>query len=312
MEYKRNVRFEYFQIWVNKISPEGKKSGKSELFNLVDWIDKIKRDGLEQKSLDIGSAKARIDCCKYDKGTDTWAIRFMRLRDTNVPSKVKDNHEAEVIELDDGEYFGEDITMIYEKKSGIAMIQCNRFSLGISKIEELLWTTYGENDIFISIVPIADTKDKKYSNKNNYKTFEITFANIQKWKPEKSKACSFNSFMDLVKKFDGYIGKVSISLGHSKEDTLCRDESVEFIKDLQENREYVRSAKVKWQKNDGTGDDSNDVEIINLFDNIFQDIVPFTIMSKEALDFNTVVAEMEYCFSKKKSELYAAIQYRAE
>ena len=30
MEYKRNVRFEYFQIWVNKISPEGKKSGKRE------------------------------------------------------------------------------------------------------------------------------------------------------------------------------------------------------------------------------------------------------------------------------------------
>lgn len=312
MEYKRNVRFQYFQIRYCAVSQEGKRVGKSELYDLVNWITKVKKDNLEKKSIDLAGVKARIECCKYEKTLGVWAIRFMRLRDTNIPSKVKENQDAEIIELEDDEYIGEDVTMIYEKKSGIAMIQCNRFSLGISKIEELLWKTYGDTNIFISIDPILDRNAKTYSNKNYYKTFEISFANVQKWKNSEGIGYAFSSLMNLIKKFDGYTGKISIGLGHSRVDTLSQNEAVMFIRDLQENKEFIKSAKVKWQKNDGTGDDNNEVELVDLFENIFQDIIQFTLKSKEALDFNIVVAEMGYFFGKKKKELYEAIQYKVE
>lgn len=312
MQYKRNVRFQYFQIWSYPISDQGKPVGSGELFDLVDWIDKIKKDGMEKKAIEVSGIKARIECCKYEKNSEIWAIRFMRLRDTNIPSKVKENEEAEVIELEDDEYIGEDITMIYEKKSGLAMVQSNRFSLGISKIEELLSKTYGDSNIFINFRPILNKKAKEYSQKNYYKTFEISFANVQRWQNTGARGYAFNSLMNLAKKIDCYTGKLSIGLGHSRADTLNQNEAVIFIQDLQENKQYVRSAKVKVQKIDGTGDDENDVEIIDLFEDIFQDIISFTLRSKEALDFKMVVAEMSYCFEKKKQELYQAVQYKVE
>lgn len=312
MEYKRNIRFQYFQVRYCQVSSEGKKVGKNELFNLIDWVDKVKKNDLEKKAIDLSGIKARIDCCQYAKDSDIWAIRFMRLRDTNIPSKVKEDQEAEVIELEDDEYIGEDMTIIYEKKSGIAMIQCNRFSLGISKLEELLWKTYGDPNIFISLDPIINTNIKDYSKKNYYKTFEISFANVQKWRNTEKNSYAFSSLMDLARRFECCTGKISIGLGHSKLDTLNQHEAVMFIRDLQENKQFVRSAKVKWQKNDGYGDDSNDVELIDLFENIFQDIIPFTLKSKEALDFNVVVAEMIYAFGKKKREIYQAVQYNME
>ena len=312
MEYKRNIRFQYFQIHYFTVSAEGTKVSESKLFDLVKWIEKIKHENLEKRAIDIGDAKARIDRCKYDAQSGFWAIRFMRLRDTNIPSIVKENQEAEVIELDDDEYIGEDVTLLYEKSSGIAMIQCNRFSLGVSKIEQFLWKTYGNTEIYISIMPILNKNAGKFSPKNFYRTFEVSFANVNKWDPNDCKGRALASIMNLAKRFDSYTGKITISLGHSGANTLSQNEAVEFICDLQENREFIRSAKVKQQKVDGTEDDSNGVELIDIFENIIQDVIPFVCQSKETLDFNAIVAEMSYFFNKKKDELYSAVQFRVE
>ena len=84
------------------------------MFNMVDWITAIDDNKLLKKTIKIGPIKARIDFISYDKESDLWGIRFMRLSDTDIPTKVKENQEAEAIELDDDEYIGLDVNMLYE------------------------------------------------------------------------------------------------------------------------------------------------------------------------------------------------------
>ena len=49
-----------------------------------------------------------------DKINHLWKLWFLKLRDTNIPFKVKSNDVAEPISLDDDEYIGEDLLMIYD------------------------------------------------------------------------------------------------------------------------------------------------------------------------------------------------------
>lgn len=85
MEYKRVIRFQYYQILCRKF--DGKKWGKLKTFNLVELLQKLEEDGLVRKSIECNRMLARVECFTYDKASDTWGIRLMKLRDTNIPSK---------------------------------------------------------------------------------------------------------------------------------------------------------------------------------------------------------------------------------
>ena len=129
-KYKRTIRYQYYQVIIKK------KDGTFKIFNFAEWIKLMKENNLLQTAITFKDAKARIEKCEFSTENGTWGIRILKLRDTNIPSKAKDKEDARVIELEEGEYLGEDIFLIFHPQNGIAMIQQNRLSLGISRIEE--------------------------------------------------------------------------------------------------------------------------------------------------------------------------------
>ena len=120
MRYKRTIKFQYFRIFCQKRGNDG-NFGEKELYNLTEWISKAK--GNQQKAISFGKNMARIDIIKYSKKTELWGIRLLKLRNTNPPTKAKDGEEAEAILLEDGEYIGEDVSMLYDRYSNILMVQ---------------------------------------------------------------------------------------------------------------------------------------------------------------------------------------------
>ena len=83
----------------------------------------------------------------------------MKLRDTNIPSIVKKEEEAKPLELEDDEYIGEDLVMIYDPKNQVAMIQSNRFAFSKGKLEKYLNKIWGVDEQKIVLLHISKKID---------------------------------------------------------------------------------------------------------------------------------------------------------
>lgn len=296
MKYKRNIKFQYYtmqskvlkdHVWID-----------NGAFKFVTWLntfDQKKGKG----SIEFDGMKARVECFDFNDKDEIWAVRFMKLRDTNIPSKVKERESAEAIELAADEYIGEDVTLLYDKKSGIAMIQSNRFALGISRIERFIDCVPLVKDEQVKIRPIGTKVDLKHFKRNRYKSFELKFTDLQKLVPNDGKS-ALGELIKTFKRFGAVTGKVTISLGKSSLTTLEKKEVENAILEL--DNDNVDGAKLKVKD-----DDDSPVEIIDLFDNIENDIIPFELEARETLDFKKAVIGMTDKFLKRLPELRSKI-----
>lgn len=299
-KYQRTIKFQYYVI---KYLDHNKGYVKDlNIFNFTKWLVDIKKRGYIKKSVEFGGTLARIDNITYDDKNDLWGIRFMKLRDTNIPSKVKENEEAEVIPLEDDEYIGEDLNMIYERKSGIAMIQSNRFSLSISKVAEFIQSTISSNDIKILIEPISDKFDKKDIKKRSIKKLEVSFANLINLNESASNIQSLSSIIKPMYKLGGITGSITISLGRTRQKTLNKIEVNQILNEIEENKEYLSTAKIKLRD-----DDEARTEIIDLLANVAHDYIEFTLETRTALGYEYAINSMIRTFLTSRIRLYKLI-----
>lgn len=300
MNYKRIIKFQYYQIKSKEVNV---KNAKYKLFNFAKWIDNMNENRLIKVEISCNDIKARIEHFHFNSDKKIWGLRLFKLRNTNIPSKVKDNEDARIIELEDGEYLGEDLFLIYDQENGIALIQQNRFSLGISRLEELFADTYNryvdeKNKIDINIEPILDLEGKKKLKHSNYKNLEICFANINRCVLDENKT-SLGTLLHPLKNMYGVNGSIKISLGHSKLDTLNRKMIQDVVKEVNEpsNKAYIRSAKIKIQEED------RDVEVVDLFNDICDEHLEFVIDSSKGLIYSRTIEAISDKYINKKEML---------
>ena len=303
MEYKRIIQFRYFCVFYREKDVDNDRWGDYKAYDLVKWIMKMDEHEMLKKSIRFNNILARIECFSHSDDDDLWGMRLLKLRDTNIPTKVKENEESEPVELDDDEYLGEDITILYEKCSSILMIQMNRFSLGITKLEEFFNYTSDDENIEIAIKPIVELDRLDKLNDRSYRNIEISFANLGRWQDNDNHR-SLASIIKPVKAVGGFTGSVKIGLGHFKNTTLNKPEIKELIKEVLNNKEFVKSAKVRV-----SDDDEKGVEVIDLFEDVYHDFIQFTLPSKTALNYSDAIISMRYCFKERRPSLCKAIGY---
>lgn len=301
MNYKRTIKFQYYQIKSKEINI---KDAKYKLFNFAKWVECMDNNHLIKTEISFNDAKARIDYFNFNSNKKVWGLKLFKLRNTNIPSKAKNNEDAKVIELEDGEYLGEDLFLIYDQINGITLIQQNRLSLGISRLEEFFTDTYNrfvdeKHKIDVDIAPILDLDGKKKINNSNYKNLEISFANINECVLDENRT-SLGTLLQPLKSMYGVNGSIKISLGHSKLDTLNRKLIKNVVKEVNEpsNKRYVRTAKIKIQE-----EDDCDVEIIDLFNDICDEYLEFTIDSSKGLIYDRTINAMSDKYIDKKNYL---------
>lgn len=299
MIYKRTIKFQYYQI----VSINAKNASK-RLFNFAKWIECMTNNNLIQREIPFNEAKARIEQFNFNANKEVWGIKLFKLRDTNIPSKAKNNEEAKVIELEDGEYIGEDMFLIFDPNNGIALIQRNRLSLGISRLEEFFTYTYNKyvdekNKIEVYIEPILDLHGKEKIYNSKYKNLEISFANINECVLNEDRI-SLGTLLQPLKNMYGVNGSVKISLGHSRLDTLNRKLIKDLVKEINEpsNKRYVRTAKIKIQE-----EDDCDVEIIDLFNDVCDEYLEVSVESSKGLGYTMIINAMIEKYVNRKNSL---------
>lgn len=288
----RNIKFQYFGMVRQKREGDSWKGlGK---FDVITWVNNIKIKDLLRQPLNLGDTKGQVEKIEYSEKEDVWVIRFMKLREDNIPSIAKRNQEAKGIELADDEYIGEDIYMLYDNRVGVAMIQSNRFSLGIKRLSELISHVWGKDEERIAIKPISQDINLK-SKRRKYRTIELSFANIQK--EELDERSSLSRLKSFYQKFYGISGTIKIGIGRTKNGTLNIDEVEYLIEEVKTDPSIV-GARIKVKD-----DDKAYIETVDLFDNIYNDIIEFKTQEKTVLNPEYVARNMIKYYKDRKNEL---------
>lgn len=293
MLYTRAIKFQYYTMY-SKVLKKNKWVDNGR-FDFVKWLLNFETNKLVTKTIEFDGTKARIDNMDHDSKNGLWSVRFMKLRDNNIPSKVKENEEAKAIELLDDEYIGEDLTLLYCEKTGIAMIQSNRFALGITKLENFVNKNPLIKDEQVKLVSISHAIDLKQFKRKRYRTFELKFANMQRLEP--SGKTPLGDIMKSFKKFGGLTGTVTISLGRSKIASLNNKELEDAFAEIIDN-DCIDGARLKVKD-----DDDSPVEIIDLFDNVYNDIIQFNLEARTTLNYHTAVNMMTEKFNERLPNL---------
>lgn len=308
VNYKRMVRFQYYQV---KYVELNKSSGslKKHTFDFSGWAAKMKEANQMQIAIEVLDCKARIEKIGYSKENDVWGMKLFKVRNTNIPSKMKDEEDAHVIALEENEYIGEDMFVLFDQNSGICMIQQNRLSLGVSRLEEFFSVTYNQqvvkksDYIRVMIEPI-EIKESKKLRDGRHRTLEIGFANLNEYvENDKDKPLSF--LIHPFKNLYGVTGTIKISLGRSKaDDSLNKNQIMSLINEigLSSNKRFIRNARLKVME-----EDDSDVEIIDLFCNVSHDFLEFTLKSQRELEYSTTISGMMNKYNERKEELYRTV-----
>ena len=305
MSYQRKIRFRYCKIVMLKREKNPNKHiVESELtFDFVIWAAMVNKEKKEKIAISFDGIKARIDEISYNKITDLWGMRLLKLRDKNIPAKAKDKEAARVVELEDGEYIGEDLFLLYDQNTGIAMIQQNRMSLGLSRIEHFLQLTYSafvspDDKIEIQIRPILEL-DKGKRLSGDFKQIELSLANVCNYIDDKT---SLGTLLKPLQNYNGVNATIKISLGRSKKTSLdrlaIRKLTDELSMDI--NKKFVKSASIKIQ-------DDSEVEIIDLFEENCHDYLMVDAEEKELLKYEYIIKQMIKKYTERKNELIELI-----
>lgn len=291
MGVNRKIKFDYFQVY----SIDNKKD--ECLFDLRLWINKVKDIPIESRNKVYYNDEARLDKIFYDDKNDLWFLNFARLRAQNPPLKGKRNTILEPINLDDDEYIGEDITVLFDNRNYIAMVQRNLHSLspsGIVNYINLMWQSQNEIIEFRPIL-LNDTISR-LSKADSIKKFTVRFADIEKFVP--SENASIKAIIDKFKDFDAITGEITIGIGRNNKKRLDNNKIIETIEELTMIRDKISKAQIALKETD-----DSKVELIDLFDQRAHDYIIFSLEERQSIGFEYIVDKMKERYIERKLKL---------
>ena len=167
MSDKRSVKFLYFRPYLFDETTNVK-----DPFNFAEWIVNYKKAGKILEKVDLKDGfSARVEEHIYDDIKDLHGVCFVRMRGENLPSKVAEGRAQEDLDLEEDEYIGEDMYILYDRKSNVFMMQVNRIAMTITRIAEFINKTRLQDGKYVAFSPITNivsfNEMKRKKNKNN-------------------------------------------------------------------------------------------------------------------------------------------------
>ncbi|QGG57424.1 DUF6731 family protein [Paenibacillus sp. B01] len=325
---KKYVRFNYFEVKLVlarlalqedlKHDDDGNTFGKpdftsADLWDMGPMLDFLEsRKGAFDTSIKLGDEKAEVepDSYIYDPKFQVYSFQLSKLRDTNIPSKKKIGKIKEEIMLEDDEYIGEFVSILYDHQYKICMIQSNFYGLTIKQIEahltELRLRYLAENGmeeedpLLVRLTPIMDySKVGAALQADYYRKIKIKASDIML-----DSVHGDNGILSDMRRSIGRSAGVNIelqiSMGFSeKTASLNADEIREVLekfKDLPERSRPKIEVTVKEHED-------SEVEVINLIEPRMTDRIGLEIKQKSSIGHEFLHANMLEKYKTRKSDI---------
>lgn len=286
MRDKRIVNFYYFTPYLF-----GKK-GEKEPFNFAEWIVNFLNEDKIFETIELYHFTARVDGHTYDSKNNLHGVCFVKMRDDNFPSKVTEGRAQEDLDLEDGEYIGEDMYILYDRKKNVFMMQINRMSLTITRITEFINKTREEDGKKVGFVPITKRVSRKELAKNKIRTIEVSCDGT--YDKNSLKSSPLKTITDGLSQIGCSSYHMKLGVGRHRNAELSPQESQNIIDDIINRSVNVSTAKVSM-RNDITGE----VEYIDLLQNKLYSSIEFEIKGKKRLHLDIVFDKMKKEFMRQ-------------
>ena len=285
MKKSKAICFDYLRTYIQRYDGET-NTVIEELGDLEECLQRISKMDSVDRTLKMGNDKVRIqELKKYD---GLWEFLILKLRDEIMPGIADDNGNYTLEILEDGKYYCESTTMIYDPEKCIVVMQKNRFGLQASNVELL----FNKINIDEKIRILLD-KDKVY------RSLEIGFANSFNEENIQEKT---NGILGTLNNFQKYKGNsVTIRIGYDKrakkDDCLDSNLVVDTINQLYGNIEVNKlKTSIKF-------DDDTKAETIDLLDDRIYDRENFEYNKENPITHERIVNTLRLLYKNKKKNL---------
>lgn len=297
----KKIRIEYYQVVIGKKDEAESKYEKFNLENLIAKLDKLEH---KDKMKDYYEDKARIDEQFYNKNTGYWFLKFVRMRQYNIPDRTRENEISEPMSLEEDEYIGENATALYDPINSVLVLQRNRDSLGNSGIEKYLNDIYNNEQYDIRLLPY---KNENYIDKikgaKSFQKITIRFAKTTNEKYVGKIGGSLQSLIHAVNQFDGNTATITVSMGNTKKKGLDNQVVEDTISDIMNNEGIVKGASVVIREREESAS-----ELIDLFMMKRHDFIDYDIEKRETVDFRKLSALICDKYNARKDALIESLK----
>ena len=297
MKKSKAICFDYLRTYIQRYDGET-NTVIEELGDLEECLQRISKMDSVDRTLRMGNDKVRIqELKKYD---GLWEFLILKLRDEIMPGIADDNGNYTLEILEDGKYYCESTTMIYDPEKCIVVMQKNRFGLQASNVELLFNKINIDEKIGIILKPIINKNKINLLDKDKvYRSLEIGFANSFNEENIQEKT---NGILGTLNNFQKYKGNsVTIRIGYDKrakkDDCLDSNLVVDTINQLYGNIEINKlKTSIKF-------DDDTKAEIIDLLDDRIYDRENFEYNKENPITHERIVNTLRLLYKNKKKNL---------
>lgn len=300
---EKKVKLEYFRVVCTSIDDIHKSGVKDVLFDLNKWISIF--DGMlsniSNRVKKYNGENVRLDeFLAY--GKDMWILRFIRMRDSNLPKKAYRNKNTEDMELETDEYIGEEVIAIYDDSINVLALQRNRNSLSVTGIEKYMNEVWMHNDgNIIHLRPILSNVNFNdfISNPNaQYKKIVFKIADTEDISENTYNNSSIGNILNIARNHKGNCVEVTISNGRSRNKRLSNTVVTSTLAELSENKDILKKAEVYCAKDEN----EDSFEFVDLLSDKLYDYVLIQYEPKKSVSSDYLSKKLieQYNLSKDK------------
>lgn len=296
MSKNKTIYFDYLKTYIQRYERDDNKIIE-ELANLSGFFERVSKIDSVDRTYNMGNEKIRIQELK--KAGEYWEILILKLRDEVMPGIADDNGNYSIAILEDGKYYCESTSMLYDPENGVLVMQRNRYGLQASNVEVLLNIINIDDKIKIILKPIINKdKIKLLDNGHAYRSLEIGIVNNM----EQDVVENSNGIIGVLNNFQKYKGNnVSIRIGYNKrcKKDECLDSNlvIDTINELYGNI-HINKLKTSIKFNDDTK-----VETIDLLDDRIYDYENLTYCKENPITHDRVINILIQLYRNKKNNL---------
>lgn len=299
---RKYVRFNYFevqlvpaQIVLEAEINEGEEEVEyvADAWNMGGFLDylMIHRETFAT-TVPLGDEFAEIekDSYSYDERRNIYSLQLSKLRDNNIPSKKRMGELKEAILLEQDEYIGEFVSLIFDNEYGSLALQSNLYGLSVKQTENVLTQLrFGylneidrneELPLVVKLAPIIDrAKIQRIIRSDYYKKVRIKGSNVML-----DANLNDGSLLGEARRFlnetAGVNFDITVSMGRAeKTASLTEDKIRELIEEFQ-NLPEDRKPQVELT---ALENEEAEIETINLLEPRMTDRISIEIAPRQTV-----------------------------
>lgn len=285
----KNYGFNYFSIFTEE-------NGVEKAIDITNLLEEIRlrylenQDGSEEKIIyNYKGEPAKLAGISVDNN-QYYHLWFERLLNYQLPIITTLHGDADEIEIDENEYVGHEVNVLYDARKNVLMIQRNRDSLGPTAIEAVLKMLVTESElasVFYTRIILDQSAKRRGLNKELVRRFQYKVSG------EKAK-----SIVNKIFGNDEGIQNIEIILtsGSKKLDTIDSDIITPLLNRLINDEDVS-----KLQINGKETEDSR-VEKIDLLNHKLQSTLSFDYRESRRINPYKVFEKMLECYHGNVNE----------